>query len=145
MMIAGAVPVSRPLKKAYAHGLLVAGDAARQSNPLHGGGIIPALEAGCLAGETAAQALAENDVSQESLSRYQRAWNKSLGRSYARFYRLKEAVSRLPDETLNATARALRSVDPSQLTMFQVFVTALRNKPNLILDIRHLFLPPRRD
>jgi digeranylgeranylglycerophospholipid reductase len=142
--VAGCVPVSRPLKKAYAPGLVVVGDAARQSNPLHGGGIIPALEAGHLAGDVAAQALAEEDVSDNFLSRYQRAWNRSLGRSYTRYYRLKEAVSRLPDETLNATARALRSADPSRLTMFQVFMTALRNKPNLILDIRHLFLP-RRD
>lgn len=139
--VAGCVPVSRSLKRAYAAGLMVVGDAARQSNPLHGGGIIPALEAGRLAGDVGAQALAEEDVSEKSLSRYQKAWNKSLGRSYARYYRLKEAVSRLPDETLNATARALRSVDPGQLTMFQVFMTALRNKPNLILDIRHLFLP----
>lgn len=139
--VAGGVPVSRPLKKAYAPGLLVVGDAARQSNALSGGGIIPALEAGCLAGEVAAQALAEEDLSERSLSRYQRAWNRSLGRSYARYYRLKEAVVRLPDETLNATARALRAKDSGQLNLFRVFMMALRSKPGLILDIRHLFLP----
>jgi len=139
--VAGGVPVSRPLKKAYSSGLLVVGDAARQSNPLHGGGIIPALEAGRLAGELAAQALAENDLSKRSLSRYQRAWNRSLGRSYARYYRLKEAIIRLPDETLNATAVALRAMDPHRITLSQVFMTALRNKPSLIMDIHHLFLP----
>lgn len=142
--VAGGVPASRSLKKVYAPGLLVVGDAARQSNPLSGGGIIPALEAGRLAGEVAAQALAEKDLSARSLSRYQRAWNQSLGRSYVRYYRLKEAVARLPDETLNATVRALRATDPHQLTLFQVFMTALRNRPSLILDIRHLFLPRGR-
>jgi digeranylgeranylglycerophospholipid reductase len=143
--VAGAVPVSRPLKKPYAPGLLVVGDAARQSNPLHGGGIISALEAGRLAGNLGAQALLEGDLSKRSLSRYQRAWKQSLGRSYARYYRLKEAVSRLSDQTLNATAGALRATDPRQLTLFQVFMTALRHKPSLIMDIRHLFLSPGRN
>jgi digeranylgeranylglycerophospholipid reductase len=129
------------LKKAYASGLLVVGDAARQANPLHGGGIISALEAGRLAGELAAQALIEGDLSERSLSRYQKAWNQSLGRSYTRYYRLKGAVTRLSDQTLNATVGALRGTDPYQLSLFQVFMTALRNKPSLIMDIRHLFLP----
>ncbi len=139
--VAGGVPVSRPLKRAFAPGLLVVGDAARQSNPLHGGGIIPALEAGRLAGEVGAQALLEGDLSARYLSRYQRAWNRSVGRSYVHLYRLKDAVVRLPDETLNATARALAAVDPQRLTLFQIFMTALRNKPGLILDILHLFRP----
>ena len=139
--VAGAVPVSRPLKKAYSSGLLVVGDAARQSNPLHGGGIIPALEAGRLASELAAQALAENDLSERSLSRYQKSWNRSLGRSYARYYRLKEAITRLPDETLNTTAKALRATDPGRITWAQVFMTALRNSPSLIMDIHHIFMP----
>jgi digeranylgeranylglycerophospholipid reductase len=139
--VAGAVPVSRPLKKPYAPGLMVIGDAARQSNPISGGGIIPALEAGCLAAEVARQALAEDDVSLRALSRYQRAWRRSLGRSYERAYRIKEAVVRLSDETLNATARALKNVRPEDLTLFRIFLTALRSKPSLILDLRHLFLP----
>jgi digeranylgeranylglycerophospholipid reductase len=143
--VAGGVPVSRSLKKAYAPGFLVAGDAARQSNPLHGGGIISALEAGRLAGQVGAKAVLERDLGERSLSRYQKAWNASRGRSYARYYRLKEAVCSLPDQTLNATAKALHATDPRQLTLFQIFMTALRNKPSLIMDIRHLFLPPAGD
>jgi digeranylgeranylglycerophospholipid reductase len=139
--VAGGVPISRPLKKAYAPGLLVVGDAARQSNPLSGGGIIPALEAGQLAAQVTSRALAEKDVSAVSLSRYQRAWKRSLGRSYGGYYRLKEAVSKLSDETLNATASALSAEDPRDLTLFKIFITALRHHPRLILDIRHLFLP----
>jgi len=137
--VTGGVPVSRVLKKVYGPGLLIVGDAARQSNPLSGGGIIPALEAGRLAARVAVQALAEDDLSERSLCRYQKAWNQSLGQSYARHYRLKEAVTRLPDKTLNATARTLRATEPHRLTLFQIFMTALRNRPSLILDIRHLF------
>ena len=138
---AGGVPVSRSLKKPYAAGLLVVGDAARQSNPLSGGGIIPALEAGRLAAQTAHQALSRGDVSERSLSAYGTAWNRSLGRSQKRYYRLKEAVSRLPDSALERTASALSGVDPERLTLFRVFATALRHHPRLIWDARHLFLP----
>lgn len=137
--VAGGVPVSRPLKRAYAAGLLVVGDAARQANPLSGGGIIAALEAGRLAAQVAAQALQENDLSEASLARYQSAWERSLGHSYARYYRLKEAVSRLSDRTLDATAQALHQQTSAQIDLWQVFARALRHQPGLIWDIRHLF------
>jgi len=137
--VAGGVPVSRPLKRAYAAGLLVAGDAARQANPLSGGGIIAALEAGRLAAQVAARALEENDLCEASLARYQSAWDRSLGRSYPRYYRLKEAVSRLPDRTLDATARALNRGDARELSLWEVFARALRHQPGLIWDVRHLF------
>lgn len=139
--VAGGVPVSRSMKKPYAAGLLVVGDAARQSNPLSGGGIIPALEAGRLAARTAHQALVRGDLSERALSSYGAAWNRSLGRSQKRYYRLKEAVSRLPDSTLERTAEALSGLDPERLTLFRVFATALRRHPRLIWDARHLFLP----
>lgn len=139
--VAGGVPVSRSLRKPYASGLLVVGDAARQANPLSGGGIIPALEAGRLAAQVAHRSLSEGDVSEKALSRYRTAWNRSLGRSQNRYYRLKETVSRLPDRTLESTARALQDVDPEHLTLFRVFATALRRHPRLILDARYLFLP----
>jgi digeranylgeranylglycerophospholipid reductase len=138
---AGGVPVSRPLARLYTAGLVVVGDAARQSNPLSGGGIIPALEAGRLAAETAHRALVRGDLSRRALAAYAAAWNRSLGRSQKRYYRLKEAVSRLPDDTLERTAHALSAVDPKNLTLFRVFATALRRHPRLIWDARHLFLP----
>jgi len=139
--VAGGVPVSRSLRKPYASGLLVVGDAARQANPLSGGGIIPALEAGRLAAQTAHQALSRGDLSERALSSYATAWNRSLGRSQKRYYRLKEAVSRLDDSTLEGTADALGDIDPERLTLFRVFATALRRHPRLIWDARHLFLP----
>ncbi len=138
---AGGVPVSRSLKKPYASGLLVVGDAARQANPLSGGGIIPALEAGRLAAQTAHRALSRGDVSERALSAYGAAWDRSLGRLQKRYYRLKEAVSKLPDDTLESTAGALGDIDPEHLTLFRVFATALRRHPRLIWDARHLFLP----
>ena len=138
---AGGVPVGRSLKKPYAAGLLVVGDAARQANPLSGGGIIAALESGRLAAKTAHWALSREDLSERALSAYGAAWDRSLGRSQKRYYRLKEAVSRLPDSTLERTAGALGEVDPERLTLFRVFAIALRRHPRLIWDARHLFLP----
>src|SRR6266699_4277059 len=53
----GGVIVHTTIKKTYADGVLVAGDAAHMINPLSGGGITNAMKAGRLAGKTAAAAI----------------------------------------------------------------------------------------
>src|SRR5659263_754870 len=45
-MVVGGVPVGGPIKQTVANGHILVGDAARQSDPLTGGGIINAMDAG---------------------------------------------------------------------------------------------------
>src|SRR5690242_7784765 len=63
----GGVIVHTTIKKTYADGVLVAGDAAHMINPLSGGGINNAMKAGRLAGTTAAAAIRANDTSERRL------------------------------------------------------------------------------
>ena len=55
--IAGGVPSVITLKKISAPGIMLAGDAARQVNPLSGGGISSGMKGGMLAGKTAGEAI----------------------------------------------------------------------------------------
>jgi digeranylgeranylglycerophospholipid reductase len=89
-LVAGGVPVAPPPPRLVTDGLMLVGDAARQVDPLTGGGIINGMTAGRLAAEVAARAVARDDTSAEALSAYETAWREGLGRRMARNYRLKE-------------------------------------------------------
>jgi len=52
----GAVPLSGPIAESVADGLVLVGDAARHVNPLTGGGILYAIQAGQIAGDVIAKA-----------------------------------------------------------------------------------------
>jgi digeranylgeranylglycerophospholipid reductase len=87
--IIGNVPVALPPPQIVTDGLMLVGDAARQVDPLTGGGIINAMTAGRLAAQVAAEAIAAGDVSARFLSRYQEAWQGAVGRKMQRNYRLR--------------------------------------------------------
>jgi len=88
-LVGGVVPVALSPKRMVAHGLLLVGDAARQVDPLTGGGIYHAMTAGQLAAQTAVEAIEAGDVSAPFLARYERAWHQSQGRRLQRNYRLR--------------------------------------------------------
>jgi len=89
-LIAGNVPVAPPPSSVVADGLMLVGDAARQVDPLTGGGIVNAMAAGQLAAEVVVEAVAAGDTSARFLGRYQERWSQSVGRKIQRNYRLRE-------------------------------------------------------
>jgi digeranylgeranylglycerophospholipid reductase len=88
-LVAGNVPVARPCRRLVGDGLMLVGDAARQVDPLTGGGIINAMVAGRLAAQVAANALATGNTSARSLAVYQAQAEQILGRQLIRNYRLR--------------------------------------------------------
>jgi digeranylgeranylglycerophospholipid reductase len=135
----GGVPLGRTPRRIVAPGFMVVGDAARQVNPISGGGLINAMIAGRLAGETAVKAFEAGDFSGRFLGEYQKRWDEKIGKSLRRFYRLKEVICRLSDDSLNDIARFLNGLKPEERTMLQAFKVALRDHPKLLLELRHLF------
>jgi len=89
-LVAGVVPVALPPDRLVTDGLILVGDAARQVDPLTGGGIASAMEAGLLAAQTAAQAIEEGDTLAERLREYERVWREGPGRRLEKSYRLRE-------------------------------------------------------
>ena len=76
-VLAGGVPVCRPLNETAADGLLVVGDAARLSNSVTGCGIYNAMFTGRLAAEVAVLAVENENTSKEFLMAYDKAWRDS--------------------------------------------------------------------
>jgi digeranylgeranylglycerophospholipid reductase len=89
-LIVGNVPVGLPCGQLVSDGLMLVGDAARQVDPLTGGGIMHAMVAGRLAAQVAAEALAADDTSVRGLAAYQERIERAMGRRLARNYRLRQ-------------------------------------------------------
>ena len=132
--VAGGVPVMPTLKEIVKDGLILAGDAAHQANPVSGGGIGNAMIAGRIAGRVAAEAVQEGEVTAKRLSAYAKEWHKAEGKKNERFYKIKKVVDRFSDEDLNRTAEMLLSVPPEERTPLQIFKKALCKHPKLIIE-----------
>jgi digeranylgeranylglycerophospholipid reductase len=89
-LVVGGVPVALTPQRLVTDGCMLVGDAARQVDPLTGGGITNAMTAGQYAAEVAAQAIEAGDTSARKLAGYEERWAAGLGRKMARNYRLKE-------------------------------------------------------
>lgn len=98
----GCIPVGAPLKQLVKDNLMVVGDAARQVNPIHAGGIHNAMLAGKIAGSAAAKAIDSKDMS--ILNRYEQKWNSTKGKQLEKTLRIKYFMDKLSDEDMDYLA-----------------------------------------
>src|SRR5659263_375121 len=91
-MVVGGVPVSGPIKQTVADGLILVGDAARQSDPLTGGGIINAMDAGKIAGEVCIRAKDMGDYSVKTLKEYEDRWRAVIGKELSKSLKVKNCL-----------------------------------------------------
>ena len=137
-LVAGCVPVSGTIPDFVKDGFMVVGDAAHQNDPVSGGGIINAMIAGQIAGEVAGQAVQNGDVSRAVLAEYQKRWHRQIGRTFRHLLVLRKGILAFSDQTLNDIARALSKGKSEKISMIDMFWTALKNDPKLLLELRHL-------
>jgi len=128
----GGVIVHTTIKKTYAEGVMVAGDAAHMINPLSGGGITNAMKAGRLAGCTAAAAIRAGDTSERRLAAYHDAWMSLLGEDHLKYYRIKQALEHMDDDFLNSLARTVNRIPQEKRSIGRIFAHALIKHPQLI-------------
>lgn len=135
----GGAPCDKTMKKFVTNGLMLVGDSAHMVNPMTGGGIVPAMRSGMLAGQTAAEAVKSGNVSENFLKKYQKEWHKSDGKDHERFYRIKESISQLTDQDLDKIADAVEKIPPGQRTITKIFTKAVFKKPSLVYDVMKVF------
>lgn len=99
-LVVGGIPIG-PLKRTYRNGVLIAGDAAGQVKPTSGGGIYTGAACARIAGEVAAKAVHDGDVSGERLSSYEKRWQAELGRELGIGMRIHDFVGGLNDNQLD--------------------------------------------
>jgi len=95
------IPLGGPIPKTYFDGFLAVGDVASQVKPTTGGGVIMGLTCAKIAGDTAYQAIQQNDFSESFLSRYQQKWQQAVGFDMAVMRQIRLMLNRLSDRKLD--------------------------------------------
>mgnify|MGYP005839551477 CR=1 FL=1 len=136
--IAGGVPCSPTLKKISAPGIMLAGDAAHQVNPLSGGGITSGMIGGSIAGKIAAEAIKLNKP--DHIFSYDKAWYDRIGKKHEIYNNIKNGIYNFSDEKFNNIAHAFNKVPYEKRTLGKLFTTALINNPSLLIDVAKVFV-----
>jgi len=79
----GLLPLRPPLASMVGRGFVAVGDAACQTNPLHGGGIAPSIIGGATAGEVVVRAVARGAAPVEALWPYNVSFMREVGAVHA--------------------------------------------------------------
>jgi digeranylgeranylglycerophospholipid reductase len=135
----GAVPLGLYLPRLVRAGFMVVGDAARMANCLDGGGITYSMNAAKLAASVACDALRAGDTGAGRLSAFEKRWRSGTGRQQVRTYKLKNAVLKVKDSTIESAAKMLLNRDPSRLKYIDLLKLTIKNQPALILEAVKLF------
>lgn len=137
-IVSGGVPVSAPLDETVKDGLLLVGDAARQTNPLTGGGIANSCIAGKIAGEVLAEATKKGDFSASFLMKYENGWRDRLEEEQYRNWMAKEKLIGLDDDTLNKLIGVLSDAKIDELSVYRILEEIRKRYPELVEEIENL-------
>ncbi len=103
-MGAAPVPIAGQIEELVQDGLMLCGDAAGQVIPLTGAGIHSSIAAGRIAGQVAAEALLEGNISREKLSAYPEQFNETWGKRIIGSLKAQQLIVELSDRELNQLA-----------------------------------------
>lgn len=112
----GIIPVGAPMTDAaVADGIMVAGTAAHQVDPIHGGGICLAMEAGKIAGEVAAKNVKAKTYARANLLEYAEIYKKTREQKLLSRLKLRKVLEKLSDDDLNAIFECIDDEDIDHL------------------------------
>lgn len=138
MQVAGAVSICAPIERTVDDGIMLVGDAARQIDALTGGGIINACEAGKIAGETAAHAVKEEDVSKAFLNKYEVGWRDAMESRLYRNWIAKEKLAELSDDAFNKVIDALSTCEIEKITTLEILRAVQSKYPELVKEFEEM-------
>jgi digeranylgeranylglycerophospholipid reductase len=110
----GVISIGAPLNEFVKDNFMVIGTAAKQVDPIHGGGIHLAMRAGALAAKTALKAHARKDYGKEALFEYEKVWRAGDGKLCESRLKLQKALESLDDDDLN---HIIGSITPADLEL----------------------------
>lgn len=135
--VAGGIPFAPTLEKIASPGIMLVGDAARQINPLSGGGIISGMIGGSIAGKMAGEAILSNNL--DAIFNYQKKWHDRIGKKHEMLNRIKNCVYNLSDDKYNNIARSFEKLPPENRSLGNLARAAVINNPSLLIDVAKTF------
>jgi digeranylgeranylglycerophospholipid reductase len=136
-VITGADPVAEPIQSVKDN-LLLVGDAARQVDPITGGGLMHAIEAGKYAGETIVKAVEKQRFDTQTLSEYETRWKNAFGKKLHRNYVAKEIMLDMEDKTLDMLADSLKDYKFEEFSTLSIIKALVTKHPSLLVKLTPL-------
>ena len=127
-----------PVNKSVKENLLLIGDAARQVDPITGGGLTHAIEAGKYAGETIAKAVEKQRFDTQILSEYETRWKNAFGKKLHRNYVAKEIMLDMEDKTLDMLADSLKDYKFEEFSTLSIIKALVTKHPSLLVKLTPL-------
>ena len=135
-LVSGAVSICAPIDKTTGSGILLVGDAARQIDPITGGGISNSCKAAKVAGEVLARATREKDFSERSLQRYEKGWRDLIENHLYRNWMAKEKLVTLTDDTFNKVIATLNEVGVDKMSTYSILKAIEAKHPELVREFQ---------
>jgi len=136
-VLTGADPVAEPIQSVKDN-LLLVGDAARQVDPITGGGLMHAIEAGKYAGETIGKAVEAQRFDAQMLRGYETRWKNAFGKKLHRNYVVKEILLDMDDKTLDLLADSLKDYKFEEFSTLSIIKALVTKHPSLLVKLTPL-------
>ena len=136
----GGVPTAATLKEIVRDNIMLVGDAARQVNPITGGGIVQGMIAGSIAGKVAAEAVKKGRFDAKFLKKYPKEWDKTLGNTQKVMHNIKEKFLTLTDDRFNNLVNYCKNIPADKFSIKALFTEAVKGDPKLMLDVAKSFI-----
>lgn len=107
----GIISVGAPIDSFVKDNFLVVGTAARQVDPIHGGGIALAMEAGLMAANTILKGHKAKDYSEGLLREYEKEWRAKPGKKVAKRLLLRKVMEAASDDDFNHIFKTITDKD----------------------------------
>ncbi len=107
----GVISVGAPIDSFVKDGFMCIGTAAKQVDPIHGGGIALAMEAGIMAANVAEKARGKKDYSEKVLKEYENVWRAGPGKKVAKRLLLRKVMEEVNDDDLNHIFNTITDAD----------------------------------
>ncbi|RLD56242.1 MAG: hypothetical protein DRJ01_15515 [Bacteroidetes bacterium] len=138
--VCGGVPTMSTLKEIVRNHIMLVGDAARQVNPITGGGIVQGMIAGKIAGEVAAEAVKKGEFNKKFLKKYRKEWDKNLGKNQNMMYSLKNKFLKMNDEKFNNIVKMCNKIPKDKFTLGSLFKEAIKDDPKMVMELAKSFI-----
>jgi len=110
----GGIPIGT-VKKTYASGMIIVGDAAGQVKATSGGGVYPGLRAAECAVPVVIQALESGNYEEKVLKNYEDCWKRSIGKELSKALYIHNFYRKIRDEDFNNIVNTLNRPDMIEL------------------------------
>jgi len=137
----GVISVGLPINEFVKDNCMVIGTAAKQVDPIHGGGIGLAMEAGMLAAAVAVKAHSKKGYGRGTLAEYEKAWRAKAGPEIEQRMRLRKVFEKFSDDDFDHIFRTITDADLNSIMlgkMAPVVAKVVAKRPQLLGVLRGL-------